>query len=557
MPYRNPVRLKAMIGSVKNRRLNHEATVQQISDLCMPFRGDITTLRNEGQLRVVGVFDTTGVHGADSLANFLKSTVIPSSSRWFNLSMPTEFERNHEAVTLRDSAVDKMYREYATSNFYTQAGMWFRDVSVLGTGAFYTEEKPARLNADGSTFGGARFYSVPWGVSWHAIGPDGMYFYHREIELTAIDAFDFFNGEPGSRAMEALSKGDHMELIHFGHSAWKNVRGIPGGVRRPEEQPWLSQWSVAPSSRIKNIAGDGLELFGLRGHQLSPYTLSRWSIVDQEWWGRGQGHLARVDMLGINKLRELVLDAAGRDLMPPLVIESETAVDLDLGPDGLLVTKPPQKIQPYHLQSGARYDVANEIGTADRVNVERAFFMHLLQRPDTQPRSAAAVQDDQARVSRELAPRADIIYSDMIAPAVEGMMTMMSRAGGLPEIAQLARLGVPALDIEAVSPFFTAQKSQPMTGLAIFLQKWSQLAEATGSPQIMDNIDTDAAMLLDMELSDIPARVRRSPEAVEDIRFVRQEQIARQQALQQENLAADTLQKAAPEERGRVEVDQG
>lgn len=535
-----------MIGSVKNRRMNHEATIQQISDLCMPFRGDITTLRNEGQLRVVGVFDTTGVHGADSLANFLKSTVIPSSSRWFNLSMPVEFERNHEAVNLRDSAVEKMYREYATSNFYTEAGMWFRDVSVLGTGAFHMEEKPPKLNADGSTWGGARFYSVPWGVSWHAIGPDGMYFYHREIELSAINAFDFFRGEPGTKAMDALSNGRHMETICYGHSAWQNVDGIPGGVRRPEQQPWLSQWSVPPSSKMKNAAGDSLELFGLRGHQLSPYVLSRWSIVDQEWWGRGQGHLARVDMLGINKLRELVLDAAGRDLMPPLVIENETAVDLDLGPDGLLVTKPPQKITPYHLQSGARYDVANEIGVTDRVNVERAFFVHLLQRPDAQPRSAAAVQEDQARVSRELAPRADIIYSDMIAPAVQGMMTMMARGGALPEIRQLAQMGVPALDIEAVSPFFTAQKSQPMTGLAIFLQKWSQLAQATGSPEIMDNIDSDEAMLLDMELSDIPARVRRSREAVEDIRFARQQQIAQQQALEQENLAADTAKKVAP-----------
>lgn len=542
MPYRNADRLKSMIGSVKARRRNHEDPVQQISDLCMPYRGDITTKRNEGQLRVVGVFDTTGVHGADSLANFLKSTVIPSTSRWFNLSLPGQFERNHEAVGLRDSIVDKMYREFGTSNFYTEAGMWFRDVSVLGTGAFYAEEKAARLNRDGSTFGGARFYSVPWGVSWHAIGPDGMYFYHREIEMEAINAFDFFKGEPGSKAMDALSEGNHMASICYGHSAWKNTKGKAGGVRRVGDQPWLTQWSAPPSSKVRG--SEALELFELRGHQISPYTLSRWAIVDQEWWGRGQGHIARVDMLGINKLRELVLDAAGRDMMPPLVIENETNVELDLGPDGLLVTKPPQKIQPYHLQSGARYDVANDIGTADRVNVEKAFFMHLLQRPDAQPRSAAAVQDDQNRVSRELAPRADVIYSDMIAPAVQSLMTLMARSGALPEIRQLALLGVEALDVEAVSPFFTAQKSQPMTGLAIFLEKWSRLAQATGKPEIMDNIDPDEAMILDMELSDIPARVRRPREAVEDIRLQRQEAIQQQQQLEQQNLAADTAQKA-------------
>ena len=70
---------------LKKRRYNFEKAWQDISDLMMPYRGDITTKRTTGSRRVKGVFDTTAMNAADSFVNFIKGAIIPSGNDWVRL----------------------------------------------------------------------------------------------------------------------------------------------------------------------------------------------------------------------------------------------------------------------------------------------------------------------------------------------------------------------------------------------------------------------------------------------------------------------------------------
>ena len=55
--------------------------------------------------------------------------------------------------------------------------------------------------------------------------------------------------------------------------------------------------------------------------------------------------------MGINELRRQILLAAGKDLNPPLMVEHDTVVELDITPNGLMVTRPAVKMGPQYLKS--------------------------------------------------------------------------------------------------------------------------------------------------------------------------------------------------------------
>lgn len=535
----DPMELKPRIGLSRALRLNHENAVQEISDLAMPYRGDITTVRAPGDDRLehIGVFDSTGILAADGLVNFLKSTIFPTNVDWLKLSLEEDFDRSVRSRAKADITARRILRAISGSNFYSEADQWMRDDSVLGTGTMFPQElSPAPDDGSGNTWGGVRFKAVPWGSIWLLPGNDDISMVVRDLKISAIEAKREF-GTAGSIGEKFIRDGSPMEMVRYTNVAWRNENGIPGGLRHPEDMPWVSHWVLEDSD-------GGIEILRTRGQDLNPYLVARWMVVDGEVYGRGQGHFARPDMKGVNKLKELTLDAAGVDLKPPFLVEDETQIDLDIGPGGTIVTRAPQKLSPQFLPTGARYDIANAIGFEDRNAIRRAFLADLIDDPESQDRSAAAVRDRQVRTARRLAPRSDRIYSEMMVPLVAWMMNRMSAAGALPELDELAQEGARSMKIEFVSPFFTAQKEAPLVRLQGWIDQWKVNAIELQRPEVLDFINLDRAVTLSSQLSDIPAEVLNDEREVAEIRQRRQEEIDRQRGLDQAQQATEIAQNA-------------
>lgn len=532
------VEIKGRMDLARARRRPYEPPVQEISDLAMPYRGDIVTHRDAGTKgenilnRGPGVFDSTGTLAADSFTNFLKAMIFPSTHPWMKLGLPERFDRSVLARSRADITARRMHRAIARSNFYNVADAWVADDAVLGTGTLYGEEfDPIPENADGSTFGGFRFTAVPWGRMWFLMGIESPVFIVRDLEMPAINAKREF-GDAGVAGEKAISSGNPMELFTYSNVQWLNENGIPGGIHHPLDKPWISLWVVEPTS-------EGLQVLRTRGQDLPSYMIGRWMVRDGEEQGRGQGFIARPDMKGVNKLKEMTLDAAGVDLKPPFLVEAETQIDLDLGPSGIIVMQPPVRLEPKFLPTGARYDVANAIGVEDRKNIKAAFLTDLIEDPQFQDRTAEAVRDRQIRVAQRLSPRADKVYHEMVAPLVVFVMHRMSLAGDLPELQQLIEMGVDELEIVPTSPFFTAQKAAPLTRMRAFIEEWKRDSVEAGRPDILDAFNYDRAIDLSAQLSDMPAEILNTKEERDAIRQARFQQEQRQRAIDQtEQLAS-------------------
>jgi len=529
--------LAVRLGYLKGRRNNHEQTWQDINDLMQPFRGDITTKKSPGGKRIGSVFDTTAMQAADTFVNFLKSAVLPSSTDWLRLKA-RKASGDIEIRALLDRAAMKILEALGDSNFYIQATQALRDFAILGNATLYCEENTPRLNEDGSTFAGLLFESVPVGSMWWLLGKDGTPIMAvREMDLPAADAYNYFGGNAGTAASEAMSGGNPMELIRYYHFVFPTGPASPVRSSVDTDKKWASVYYCEATGRVISEGG----------YDFLPYTISRFMVVDGEEYGRGKGHLARPDAAGINELRRQVLIAAGRDLNPPLMVEHDTMVELDIAPNGIVVTRPPQKMAPQFLKSGTDYGVADQIARQDRDQILKIFLGDVLQEPDSQPRSAEESRQRQVRAIQRLAAPAEAVNHEFLQPVISTVIHIMARGGALPELTEVGdMLGGTTIDVEFASPFFTAAKASSALRVQAFLERSLAMYQATQDDAYMEYLDPDKIAAYNAEMSDVPAEIFRSDEEVNARRQAKADRAAQQRMVELMTAAQGASQASPP-----------
>lgn len=516
--------LNDRLGYLKGRRNNHENTWQEINDLMQPFRGDITTKKSPGGKRIGAVFDTTAMTAADSFVNFLKSAVLPSSSDWLRLKL-RDADSDVAVRTYLDRASMKIMEALTDSNFYIQATSALRDFAILGNSTLYVEEDTPMLKPDQSTFGGLIFEAVPVEKMWWLMGKgQKLVMACREMEIPAADAMKYFEGNAGSAAEEMMTRGNTMEMIKYYHFVFPTGKYSPVNSTVNTKKEFASVYLCSASG---SIVREG-------GYDFMPYTISRFMVVDGEEYGRGKGHLARPDAAGINELRRQVLIAAGRDLNPPLMVEHDTMVELDIAPNGIMVTRPPQKLTPQFLKSGTDYGVADLIARQDREQIQKVFLGDVLQEPEAQPRSAEESRQRQMRAIQRLAAPAEVVNYEFLQPVIGTIIRIMQRGGALPELNEVSEiLGEDVtIDVEFASPFFTAAKAASALRVQAFLERRLALFQATQDSAFIDDLDPDRIAEYDSRMSDVPADIFRTEEEVEQRRIAKAEKAARKEMME-------------------------
>jgi hypothetical protein len=536
---------------LKRRRVPYERAWQDISDLMMPFRGDITTKSTAGSRRIRGVFDTTAMNAADSFVNFIKGAIIPSGNDWVRLRAKPPFADILEVRQVLDFVSERILGALADSNFYKESSGFLRDFSVLGNATIHVRELTPQLGTKNETFGGLIFESIPIADMWWQIGNTGRPdFLVRQITMTAIDAFRFFQGAAGQDVEQKLASGDMMGEVSFLHYCFENENFIPNGVISSDNRKFTSIYmsGVSNASGIVGSSGSSNAMIIREGgYDTCPYIVARWMTVDGEEYGRGRGHLARADAMGINELRRQILIAAGKDLNPPLMVEHDTVVELDITPNGLMVTRPAVKMSPQYLKSDTNYAVADLIARQDREQIQKAFLGDILNDPDTQPRSAEESRQRQSRALARLSASADTVNYEFLDPLIQSIIDLMHRGGALPELDLLQQMA-PDAEFEIVyqSPFFTAQRQSGVNRVQAFMERRLGMYEVTQDQVYLDDINSSAVANYDAMHSDIPAQIIRSQEEVSAIRNARAEQQMMQQQMEQMQQMAQMAPQQAP-----------
>lgn len=511
------------LQKMKSVRANHERAWQDISNYMMPFRGDITTKSATGSNRIKPVFDSTAMIAADQLVNFMKGSLLPPSQDWLRLEPPFDFAGDIQVREALDVTAQRILAKLHDSNFYNESTAALRDLLVLGNSTMLVEEEP--VNPDNTS--GIVFEAVPIGRMYWAQGKGGrIIMVCREFEMPSIDAARYFQ-YPGKEAIKNLEAGSPMEPVTYYQFVYENENQVYGGLPSKINKKYRSVYLTKDG---------GGEIVKEDGYDVAPYVVSRLHRVDGEEYGRGRGHLARSDARGLSELRRQILIAAGKDLNPPLMVEDDSMIDMDIANGGIMVTRPPVKVSPNYLRSGADYSAADKIARDDRDQIRQAFLSDVLAEPASQPRSAEESRQRQARSLQRLAAAADTINNEFLGPVIRSVIGIMVRRKELPEAVALAdALGG---DLQGVvkfsSPFFSAQKQDSAQRVMSFLERRIGLFQATQDPAFMEDIDPDRLRLFDSTMSDVPSTIFRTEEEIAQIRQARAARAAEQRMAEQQ-----------------------
>ena len=108
--------LKDNLSRLMEKRSNWESHWQEVADLMLPRKAEITKERSRGDKRHTQVYDATAIHALELLAASLHGMLTSSANRWFSLRYKeTLLNDNDEAKELSLIHISEPTRQEAIS----------------------------------------------------------------------------------------------------------------------------------------------------------------------------------------------------------------------------------------------------------------------------------------------------------------------------------------------------------------------------------------------------------------------------------------------------------
>jgi len=468
----NIVQAKSLAEDMKAERAEHDDLVEDVQNMLLPYRGDVTGEWSASTERTSPTFDTTGVTAVHILASHLQGSIFNPSDAWLRLR--AKGDNTIETRRLLDDAAARILEELDDSNFYQSMHAFLKDLAAIGNACLFMEERAPVLRDDATVFGGVDFEAVPFAKIWRRLDRRGRPMaILREFELHADEANEYFN----KRVAEPT---DSKKKCYY------------QCTKRTEKGTFLIYWWKED--------GDSF-LMPPEEIDYRTHFPAMWDRVDGQEYGYGPGHIVRPCLAGMQELARETIQAVGRELNPLLMVEHDSFMNRDVGANGIVTLKRSITRDPAFLSSGSNFQAADAIRRLDKEAVERAFFLDVLVPPNTQERSAEATRARLRLLADRMAGVGQAV-AYALSEIVGGLMQLMGSRGQLPMLAE-----VPNVRPMFVSPFFTNAKLAVIDRIDSFVAERAQLAALLQDPTVMNRIDIDKVSEVVAQLSDVPADI--------------------------------------------------
>ena len=515
----------------ENIRVMREDVLQRISEFVLPNRGDFTVVRSKGQRTDRNVFDTTAVQANRTLAAALGTML--TEGKWFALRPSNkELLENFEVKEYLENVETLMLAAFESPNsgFPQQNDQIFIDMPAYGTACMFIEDNLEM----GLIFKNIHLSQISF-LENVAEKADSVF---RRFKLTARQAAQQFGEENlGPKVAAALGKGilTEFEFVHavMPRRDWKRMPGFTGDV----DQGGFDFPSSYVSIEDKKVVFS-------KGYHEIPYIIARWSKYTGEIYGRGPGWDTLADTMMANKIKEIIIRAAEKQVDPPLLVSDDGVIaPLRTHPGGVNIGAMSQDGRPLvaQLPVDGRIDIGEFLLKDIQDSIRKGFFVDRFEEKDGTPVTAEENRDRQDTRLRLSAPHIQRIQAEYLSPAVDRVFGIMQRAGTFPEAPEVLRGD--DLKVEFVSPLVKAQRSQEAQAYNRAFQSGAGLIEASQGT-VMDNVELDESFRDILEIAGVPIENIKSPNEVDEIREQRAEQQKQQQQLAMAKEAVDTAANA-------------
>jgi len=516
--------LKDNLSRLQTKRQNWESHWQEVADYMLPRKSDVNKERSRGDKRNVQIYDSTAVHSLELLASSLHGMLTSQANRWFQLRYKEAIlNDSDEAKEWLEDAMDKMYIAFARSNFQTEIFENYHDLIAFGTSCLFIEED----KDDGIRFS-ARHIKEIYITEDQRGFVDTIY---RKFKMTAKAAFDRFGKDQLSRDLLVKFQKtpfDDVEMVHV-------VR--PRNVFDPKKldkqnMPFQSVYMEYETGHIISIGG----------FREFPYVVPRYLKASNEIYGRSPGMNSLPDVKVLNKMVEVSMKAAQKQVDPPLLVPDDAMIlPIRTAPGSLNYYRSGSRDTVQPLNIGANNPLGLNMEDQRRRAISRTFHVDQLLIQENRTMTATEVMQRNQEKMKILGPVIGRLQQELLQPLIFRVFNIMLRSKQFlpaPEI-----LTNQEVDIEYVSPVAIAQKGSQLEGIMRGLELFGSISNIA---PVTDYIDENGLVKQIINILGLPAKMIKSDKQVQELRAVRQEQQAAQAQMQMEMMQSEQAKNAAP-----------
>lgn len=512
--------------SLANQRETWESHWQEVADYVVPRKADVTKKRSPGDKRSELIFDGTAIHAAELLSASLHGMLTNASTSWFSLKFgDRELDGDDEAREWLQGVEDVMYNSFNRSNFQEQVHELYHDLITFGTGVMYVEADP-----DFDLLFSTRHIGECYLSEDQNGRVDTVY---RKFKMPARAVIARFGQEKlSSKILKRIEK-DPYEMISLIHAVYKRDERDPTKITA-ENKPIASIY-IEPEEKI--VLSEG-------GFDEFPYMAPRFLKASFEiGYGRSPAMTALPDIKMLNRMSEVTIRAAQKQVDPPLLVPDDGfMLPVRTVPGGLNFYRSGTRDRIEPLNIGANNPLGLNMEEQRRQAIRSAFYVDQLILGQGPQMTATEVIQRTEEKMRLLGPVMGRMQAELLQPLITRVYNILARKKMFAPAPEFMRDR--NIEIEYVSPLAKAQRQgdiQDMTRLLELMTPLSQL-----DPGIMDYIDSDGISKHLIKVLGVPATAVRGDREVTVIRNQRQAQ--QQEMMEQQQLmqTAEAAGNAAP-----------
>tara|TARA_Y100000389_G_scaffold12797_1_gene11476 strand:+ start:3085 stop:4704 length:1620 start_codon:yes stop_codon:yes gene_type:complete len=516
--------LKNNLSRLMEKRSTWESHWQEIADLMLPRKAEITKERARGDKRSTQIFDATGIHSLELLAASLHGMLTSSANRWFSLRYKEGIlNEDDEAREWLEDSIDKMYLAFARSNFQQEIFENYHDLIAFGTSCLMVEED----EDDVIRFSARHIKEIYIEENKKGL-IDNVY---RKFKLTVDQAMQKFGSENLSKELNNIYKSNPYDEVEICHIV--RPRSVYDGSKQDKKN--MKFQSIYFEHGTDHVISVG-------GFNENPYVVSRYLKSSTEIYGRSPSMNALPDVKVLNKMVEHGLKASAKMIDPPLLVPDDSMLaPVRMTPGSLNYYRSGSRDRIEPLNIGQNTSVTLNAENARREAIARMFHVDQLQIQSNRTMTATEVLQRNEEKMRILGPVMGRIQSELLEPMINRVFSIMLRNRLFREAPPI--LANQEIDIEYVSPMALAQKGQELQNVMRGLELFGSLSQTM---PVMDYIDENGLVKQLVQTLGLPARMIKSDKEVEGIRMERQEAQQQQMQMQQQMAESQMAKNAAP-----------
>jgi|TARA_R100000234_G_scaffold96181_3_gene64464 hypothetical protein len=503
------------------KRSNWESLWQELGDYVLPRKAEITKKRIQGGKRTELIFDSTAVHAVELLASSLHGMLTNAAMSWFSMQYrDIELAKDDKANEWLAKCTRLLDKALKRSNFNQEIHELYFDLVVFGTGCLFIEYDEEGLRFSARHIGE---------ITISANGKNKIDTVYRTFKMTARQIAQKFGKENlPDRVQKDLMKEPYNEheVVHVVYPSSDAIQNV---FKKPVASCYYHKDSKAVLQR------GGFDEF--------PFCVPRFNLDSTSIYGRSPAMSCLADVKMVNKMSEVSIKSAQKQLDPPLLAPDDgffAPIRTTPGALNFYRSGTRDRIEP--LVAGTQTPIPLQMEEQRRNAIRAAFYVDQLQLQQGPQMTATEVLQRNEEKMRLLGPVMGRLQTELLQPLINRSFQLMLRNGQLPDAPP--ELQGRDIDIEYVSPLAKAQKTTDLQSVLRGLEAFIGLREI--APGVMDYIDDQGLVKYVVDVAGIPAEIIRSDSEVEEIREEQAEMQAMQLEQQQQMMAAEQAQKAAP-----------